>query len=35
MAPTVAALGESKYSLEDGVEETVEWLRTLGGIWIT
>jgi nucleoside-diphosphate-sugar epimerase len=35
MAPTIAALGGSKYSLEDGVKETVEWLRSLGGIWIT
>jgi len=22
-----------KYSLEDGVKETVEWLKSLGGIW--
>ncbi len=33
MAPTIEALGSSKYSLEDGVKETVEWLRSLGGIW--
>jgi len=33
MAPTIAALGSSKYSLEDGVKETVAWLESLGGIW--
>lgn len=33
MAPTYAILGNPKYSLEDGVNETVEWLRSLGGIW--
>jgi nucleoside-diphosphate-sugar epimerase len=35
MAPTIAILGEAKYSLEDGVKETVEWLKSLGGIWIS
>jgi nucleoside-diphosphate-sugar epimerase len=35
MSPTIAILGEAKYSLEDGVRETVEWLKSLGGIWIT
>jgi len=34
MGPTIAALGSSKYSVEDGVKETVEWLRSLGGIWV-
>jgi nucleoside-diphosphate-sugar epimerase len=35
MKPTIATLGGSKYSLEDGVKETVEWLKSLGGIWIS
>jgi nucleoside-diphosphate-sugar epimerase len=35
MAPTIAILGDSKYSLEEGVKETVEWLKSLGGIWIS
>lgn len=35
MTPTIAILGEAKYSLEDGVKETVEWLKSLGGIWIS
>ena len=34
MAPTIAVLGSGKYSLEDGVRETVEWLKSLGGIWV-
>jgi nucleoside-diphosphate-sugar epimerase len=33
MAPTFAVLGPPKYSLEEGVNETVEWLKSLGGIW--
>jgi nucleoside-diphosphate-sugar epimerase len=33
MAPTFAVIGGSKYSLEDGVKETVEWLKSQGGIW--
>lgn len=33
MTPTIALLGSAKYSLEEGVEETVEWLKSLGGIW--
>jgi nucleoside-diphosphate-sugar epimerase len=33
MAPTFAVLGSPKYSLEDGVNETVEWLKSLGGLW--
>jgi len=35
MTPTVTLLGSAKYSLEDGVKETVEWLKSLGGIWIS
>jgi len=35
MTPTYAALGPPKYSLEEGVNETVEWLRSQGGIWTT
>lgn len=35
MAPTIAVLGSGKYSLEDGVRETVEWLKSLGGIWVS
>jgi nucleoside-diphosphate-sugar epimerase len=35
MAPTIALLGSGKYSLEDGVMETVEWLKSLGGIWVS
>jgi nucleoside-diphosphate-sugar epimerase len=35
MTPTIEVLGEAKYSLEDGVEETVAWLKSLGGIWIS
>jgi nucleoside-diphosphate-sugar epimerase len=35
MAPTIESLGVAKYSLEDGVKETVEWLKSLGGIWIS
>jgi nucleoside-diphosphate-sugar epimerase len=35
MAPTIALLGSGKYSLEDGVKETVEWLKSLGGIWVS
>jgi nucleoside-diphosphate-sugar epimerase len=35
MTPTLAILGNAKYSLEDGVKETVEWLKSLGGIWIS
>jgi len=34
MAPTISALGVGKYSLEEGVEETVKWLKSLGGIWL-
>ncbi|MGA9071045.1 MAG: NAD(P)-dependent oxidoreductase [Terracidiphilus sp.] len=33
MEPTFAVLGRPKYSLEEGVSETVEWLKSLGGIW--
>ena len=33
MTPTIAALGDPKYSLEDGVKQTTEWLKSLGGIW--
>jgi nucleoside-diphosphate-sugar epimerase len=33
MTPTIAALGAAKYSLEDGVKQTSDWLRSLGGIW--
>lgn len=33
MTPTIALLGVGRYSLEDGVKETVEWLKSLGGIW--
>jgi hypothetical protein len=33
MAPTIAVLGDAKYSLEDGVKQTTEWLKSLGGIW--
>lgn len=33
MAPTFATLGNPKYSLEEGVNETIEWLKSLGGIW--
>jgi nucleoside-diphosphate-sugar epimerase len=33
MAPTFAVFGGSKYSLEDGVRETVDWLMSQGGIW--
>jgi nucleoside-diphosphate-sugar epimerase len=33
MAPTFAVFGGSKYSLEEGVKETVEWLKSQGGIW--
>jgi len=35
MVPTFAILGSPKYSLEDGVKATVEWLKSLGGIWIS
>ena len=35
MDPTFAVLGPPKYSLEEGVNETVEWLKSLGGIWTT
>ena len=35
MTPTIAIFGDAKYSLEDGVKETVEWLKSLGGIWIS
>jgi len=35
MTTTVTLLGSAKYSLEDGVKETVEWLKSLGGIWIS
>jgi nucleoside-diphosphate-sugar epimerase len=35
MTPTIASLGEAKYSLEEGVKETVEWLKSQGGIWIS
>jgi nucleoside-diphosphate-sugar epimerase len=35
MNPTIAALGDPKYSLEEGVKQTVEWLKSLGGIWIS
>jgi nucleoside-diphosphate-sugar epimerase len=31
MEPTYALLGPPKTSLEDGVRETVEWLRTTPG----
>jgi nucleoside-diphosphate-sugar epimerase len=31
MEPTFEALGESPYSLEEGIKETVEWLRTAKG----
>jgi nucleoside-diphosphate-sugar epimerase len=33
MTPTITLLGSAKYSLEDGVKETVEWLKSLRGIW--
>jgi nucleoside-diphosphate-sugar epimerase len=33
MAPTLASLGEGRYSLEEGVKETVDWLKSQGGIW--
>ncbi len=33
MTPTIELFGGAKYSLEDGVRETVEWLKSLGGIW--
>jgi len=35
MSQTIALLGRAKYSLEEGVEETVEWLKSLGGIWVS
>jgi nucleoside-diphosphate-sugar epimerase len=35
MSPTFAVLGSPKYSLEEGVNETVEWLKSQGGIWAT
>jgi nucleoside-diphosphate-sugar epimerase len=35
MNPTIAIVGNAKYSLEDGVKETVEWLKSLGGIWMS
>lgn len=35
MRRTIEMLGNGKYSLEDGVEKTVEWLKSLGGIWTT
>ncbi len=35
MNPTIASLGEAKYSLDDGVQETVEWLKSQGGIWVS
>jgi GlcNAc-P-P-Und epimerase len=35
MAPTINLFGNGRYSLEEGVRETVEWLKSLGGIWIT
>jgi nucleoside-diphosphate-sugar epimerase len=35
MTPTIASLGDAKYSLEQGVKETVEWLKSLGGIWMS
>lgn len=33
MKPTVAVLGDAKYSLDEGVKVTAEWLKSLGGIW--
>ena len=34
MEPTFSTLGKPPYSLEEGVNKTVEWLRSLGGIWV-
>jgi nucleoside-diphosphate-sugar epimerase len=34
MTPTIELFGKGRYSLDDGVKETVEWLKSLGGIWI-
>lgn len=33
MNPTFELLGRGKYSLEEGVKETVDWLKSQGGIW--
>lgn len=33
MSQTFELLGHGKYSLEDGVKETVDWLKSQGGIW--
>lgn len=35
MNPTIATLGAPKYSLDEGVKQTVEWLKSLGGIWVS
>jgi len=35
MNPTIELLGAPKYSLEEGVDQTVEWLKSLGGIWVS
>lgn len=35
MTSTIELFGKGRYSLDDGVKETVEWLRSLGGIWIS
>jgi nucleoside-diphosphate-sugar epimerase len=33
MDPTYKLLGKPVYSLEEGVEQTISWLKTQGGIW--
>ena len=33
MKPTFEVLGPPRFSLEEGVEETVAWLKSQGGIW--
>ncbi len=33
MAKTFEVLGQSKYSLQDGITETVAWLKTQGEFW--
>ena len=34
MAPTYATLGQPRFTLQEGVEATVEWLQTLDPSWI-
>jgi hypothetical protein len=34
MAPTIDLLGRPPYRLEDGVAETVQWLRSRGKFWL-